>query len=535
MAAFVLITVLLAILNITWACPKDCKYCTAKFSNLNKTFALVRAICEHNPDMITIPQDLPTNLGLLMFKSNGLKHLTTASLDKYPYLQILDLSNNKLGDIENGAFLKQRFLTKLVLQDNNLKKLSTGMLIGLYNLQELYLQKNDIPGLQKDVFRSLKYLRVLNLHDNNIEHVANGTFEGLDFLKELDMSGCFIKKIGAGSLGNLMSLETINLSYNTIEAIHDQTFSCSPLLKTLHINNNNLTLIPDLRQLQFLQELDVSGNPINYIHMQTFTWNHQLKKLNISFCQLTFLPEETLAGLKDLQNVSLEGNPLHCDCRIKSLHHLLVGTSHIFNKPSQIECKTPLKQVGKTIQNAKAADFNCSCNDCKRHAACRSQGDQCSCTASGLEYQTCDSICTSRSKYHNCTYINGKCLCSTPNFTANKTWKCNFQMTNKTCNKHAQMKKVGRNLDCVCSKGFVGDGIDCKDVDECKSSFRRCIDKKSICKNTIGSYECECLPGYHKRPPFLQTCVDVNECRKKSSCDKHGVCYNTQGKKCCHR
>ena len=38
------------------------------------------------------------------------------------------------------------------------------------------------------------------------------------------------------------------------------------------------------------------------------------------------------------------------------------------------------------------------------------------------------------------------------------------------------------------------------DVDECHNTGYMCGDKSSgNCTNTVGSYSCECLPGYYRR------------------------------------
>lgn len=529
MAAIALCIALLVVLDGTWACPPDCEKCDAPAGVFNKTVLLVRAVCQHVSQMTTVPQDLPKNLGTLIFRSNGLKHLGNESLDKYPYLTTLDFSNNKLEEIVSGAFQKQRDLVKLILQDNNLNKLSSHMFIGLDALQKLFLQKNYISALKKNVFRHLKSLRVLNLHDNKIVDIETGTFEGLDFLRELDLSGCLIKKIGPGTVANLMSLEMINLSYNNIQIIDDDAFHCSPLVRALHLNNNSIVQVPDLHWLQFLQDLDVSENPISHIHSESFKWNSRLQSLNVSFCKLSFLQKETLAGLKSLRVLSIEGNPLHCDCLVNWLHQLVATSINIVSKPDQIKCKTPLKLAGRSIQEASAEDLKCTCNFCKQHTSCQEPDKQCSCT-SGNEYKSCQDICLPGSKKTRCDYFNGQCLCSNSSSITEDPWKCHFQMDNRTCSKNAQLKKVKNDLSCVCDKGLTGNGVNCTDVNECNWFIPRCRDPNSICVNTIGSYNCNCRAGYQKERKYPLVCTDVNECKNTSICGVNGVCRNLKGR-----
>ncbi|XP_066928778.1 cartilage oligomeric matrix protein-like [Clytia hemisphaerica] len=121
-----------------------------------------------------------------------------------------------------------------------------------------------------------------------------------------------------------------------------------------------------------------------------------------------------------------------------------------------------------------------------------------------------------------------------------------------------------------CPKGYEGDGITCKDIDECKSNnvcsnLTKCINKEpghkcspcpagykevlrhekgytkqecvdvdecslnrdecpdgAECINGVGSYECRCKEGYESDG---ETCVDINECLE-NPCSEHAKCIN---------
>ena len=67
----------------------------------------------------------------------------------------------------------------------------------------------------------------------------------------------------------------------------------------------------------------------------------------------------------------------------------------------------------------------------------------------------------------------------------------------------------------------------CADIDECATSdFKGDCDH--ICKNTLGSYKCECRDGYKLRA--RTKCFDINECEESAhQCQQHN-CTNSDGR-----
>ncbi|XP_055017752.1 hemicentin-1 [Boleophthalmus pectinirostris] len=64
----------------------------------------------------------------------------------------------------------------------------------------------------------------------------------------------------------------------------------------------------------------------------------------------------------------------------------------------------------------------------------------------------------------------------------------------------------------------------CVDIDEC---LRKPCQHE--CRNTIGSFQCLCPPGY-KLLPNGRTCKDIDECLEQGiKCDQNQMCFNTRG------
>ncbi|XP_071134214.1 protein kinase C-binding protein NELL1-like isoform X2 [Mytilus edulis] len=93
-------------------------------------------------------------------------------------------------------------------------------------------------------------------------------------------------------------------------------------------------------------------------------------------------------------------------------------------------------------------------------------------------------------------------------------------------------KCVSPNV-CECRHGYIG--INCElDIDECAIGISKCT-VNSVCINTPGWYQCDCLEGYHSTWPdnnFGSLCLDVNECQGEGSghtCHMSTTCVNTEG------
>ena len=81
---------------------------------------------------------------------------------------------------------------------------------------------------------------------------------------------------------------------------------------------------------------------------------------------------------------------------------------------------------------------------------------------------------------------------------------------------------------CACPDGYddpKGDGSECKDRDECTMRTSECA-KGAKCRNTEGSYECECTGPAYKGDG--KTC----ECGAGYTRDERGLCLLPDGEKC---
>ena len=59
----------------------------------------------------------------------------------------------------------------------------------------------------------------------------------------------------------------------------------------------------------------------------------------------------------------------------------------------------------------------------------------------------------------------------------------------------ATCQNTNGSYDCICNEGFVGDGFDCKDVNECLTNNGRCS-ANARCLNRNGGFQCLCDDGF---------------------------------------
>ena len=227
-------------------------------------------------------------------------------------------------------------------------------------------------------------------------------------------------------------------------------------------------------------------------------------------------------------------------------------------------CQNGFEAIGDKCLDIDECSLQSSCSE---NAACENSIGSFTCTCrSGYDGELCLDVdeClaneTSCDKNAKCTNTLGdfECNCNT-GYYGNGRVCYRGQCADTLCPVNQECVSP-TSMECECKKGFMKDGDNCVDINECLTN--NCM-KNSKCINTLGSFDCKCEYGFFGNETFCAkgscteefcpvnencvsptsnqcqceagfdrnqsgSCVDIDECIG-SLCDVNAVCHNTLG------
>ncbi|KAI8419815.1 hypothetical protein MSG28_008454 [Choristoneura fumiferana] len=168
----------------------------------------------------------------LYLSGNQIKHINGSPFYRLFYLEVVDLSYNRLSQIKNLLQMEMQpsKLQKLVLAYNAIENIPDDTFDQVTFLVELDLSNNSISNLNNMTFSQLSQLKVLKLSNNNIFDL-DGAINSLKVLRHLYLKGNQIEKIDLQSLQIIYDLDTFDATderllvmiSKILEAIEKQT------------------------------------------------------------------------------------------------------------------------------------------------------------------------------------------------------------------------------------------------------------------------------------------------------------------------
>jgi len=529
-------------------CPKGC-YCHQ------------RTVDCSGRGLTDVPSNIPTTTTRLILSDNFIKKIAAFGLfNRIPSLEVLDMSRNKIVEIEQGAFEGATSIKEIILSENELFAVNSPMFRGLVNLDKLSLYGNKISCVTPGAFDELTSLKSLNLISNPFNCNCHMAWFA-DWLRQKDLvaSGprcvspahlktrpihslashefrCTGEK-DAGCLGDNYCPPECTCTGTIVRCSHAKLTEIPKGIpretSELYLDVNEITNIETdrLNHLKSLTRLDLSNNKISVLPPLVFSNLTRLATLIVSYNKLQCVQEQAFGGLKNLRILSLHGNdismipegaftdtnaithlalgsnPFYCDCDLKWLSDW-VKTDYI--EPGIAKCDSPPEMKDKLLLTSPSSLFQCI-GDVE--PAILSKCDLCY-----------TNPCQNGASCNPLPNRDFKCDCS-PGFYGKTCTEVIDACYGNPCVNEAtcQVLEAGR-FKCDCPTGFSGQRCE-ENVNDCDMNL---CENNATCVDKVGDYECRCEAGYEGK--YCQTKIafcasEGDPCENGGSCVDHFTHY----------
>ncbi|XP_057341301.1 lutropin-choriogonadotropic hormone receptor isoform X2 [Microplitis mediator] len=197
-------------------------------------------------------------------------------------------------------------ITKVELDDNYLTELPS-IIKFLQNLEDLSIANNEIQQLDSKAFSGNPNITSIDLRGNPIKKIHTQTFQNHAKLRKLILSN--VKELmNFPNFNGTKSLEILKLDRASLTTVPDYLCVQCPNLKSLNLESNLLTAVPNLKDCRNLRVLNLAHNNIFAITGNQFATLKLLHDLLLSANKIKILPFNAFIGLENLQVLDLESN-----------------------------------------------------------------------------------------------------------------------------------------------------------------------------------------------------------------------------------
>lgn len=290
---------------------------------------------------LSVPKDFITNcinLKEIRFTGNEASKLP-ASLAWASRLNVLDLSNNRLEELEPAELHRLTNLVSLKLANNNLSKLPNN-------------------------FVQFRGLRSLNISSNNFKELPEQVYN-LRSLADLDIS--FNKISSLPRISSLTTLEKLWMTNNDLKGPFNEGFKQLSKLREIDARFNSITSIDNVAGLPDLEQLLVGHNSISafkgsFKKLRTLVLDHNpmtafdleepvptLTYLNIASAKIVEFKDSIFENMANLQKLILDKNHFtnmpSGFGRLTKLQHLSMAKNRMGAVPASIGNLIELKHL----------------------------------------------------------------------------------------------------------------------------------------------------------------------------------------------
>ena len=214
----------------------------------------------------------------------GFSNVDERHFRNFPHLEFLYTLCCEYTDSIENTFSKLNKLTSLNLSNNKLENLDSNIFNHLNNLETLTIRYNPIKKLNSNLFKSFLKLEKIDLSHCSITCIHVNAFQGLFSLKRLNLKGNKLVDIKEETFKDVKGLQSLNLNKNPLKKLESNLFRGLIKLKTLRLRDCMLSEIngSTFEDLIECEALDLSNNRIEVINTGAFDHMKNLKYLNLS-------------------------------------------------------------------------------------------------------------------------------------------------------------------------------------------------------------------------------------------------------------
>ncbi|KAJ8061725.1 hypothetical protein OCU04_009523 [Sclerotinia nivalis] len=299
---------------------------------------------------LDLPKDFISacvNLREIKFLSNEAWKLP-ASLSRANRLTILDVSNNRLEQLEHAELSRLQGLISLKLANNRLKSLPS--YFGLYrSMRTLNLSSNFLEEFP-EFLCNMSALIDIDMSFNGISNLPNEIGK-LKNLERFVITNNRLKGSLPNTFGELVNLKEVDVRYNMLSSI--DIIATLPKVEQISADHNSVSVCEcEFAKIRILR---LNSNPVTKFEIKNSV--PTLTTLNLSNAKLAQIPDAAFDKMPNLNKLVLDINhfvslPAQIG-KLRKLEYFSIARNALSSLPAELGCLTELRYLDIRQNNLK--------------------------------------------------------------------------------------------------------------------------------------------------------------------------------------